>query len=85
MARTAKSKRRVPPGGAGQSNSSVDAVSCGATVVDRIIEIARKRRLILSDMRTAIKAGDKDTVFNLATRLTGLSDEASHRTDQSLN
>jgi hypothetical protein len=53
--------------------------------MDKVIEIASKRRRILSEMRTAVQVGDREAVFNLAKKLTGLGDETSHRTDQSLN
>jgi hypothetical protein len=56
-----------------------------ATAMDKVIEIASKRRRILSEMRTAVQVGDREAVFNLAKKLTGLGDETSHRTDQSLN
>lgn len=51
------------------------------TAVDKVIEIATKRRRILSEMRTAVEVDDRETVFNLAKKLTGLSDETGHRTD----
>jgi hypothetical protein len=47
----------------------------------KVIEIASKRRRILSEMRTAIHVGDKEAVFNLAKKLTGLSDETGYRAD----
>jgi hypothetical protein len=49
--------------------------------VDKVIEIASKRRRILSEMRTAVQVADKEAVFNLAKKLTGLSDETGYRTD----
>ena len=57
-------------------------------LVEKALEISRKRREILEEMRQAIQAGDKDTVFRLARRLTGLSDEGSekrHRASASVN
>jgi hypothetical protein len=54
-------------------------------VVDKVLEISRKRRHILSQMRDAIRANDQDLVFDLARKLTGLSDEECHRTDPRFN
>ena len=48
--------------------------------VDLALKISQKRRGYLDAMRKAIRAGDKDAVFELARKLTGLSDEAHHRT-----
>jgi hypothetical protein len=53
--------------------------------IERALEISRKRRGYLDAMRKAIHAGDKDSVFELARKLTGLSDEESHRTDSRFN
>jgi len=47
-------------------------------VLERALEISRKRRGYLESMRDAIRAGDKETVFDLARKLTGLSDEERH-------
>jgi hypothetical protein len=57
----------------------------GAQVIEKVLEIARKRRGYLDAMRKAIHSGDKDSVFELARKLTGLSDEKRHRTDTRLN
>jgi hypothetical protein len=54
-------------------------------IVEKALEISRKRRGYLEGMRQAIQAGDKDSVFALARKLTGLSDEKCHRTDTRLN
>jgi hypothetical protein len=54
-------------------------------LVEKVLEIAGKRRRILEEMRRAILAGDKDAVFVLARKLTGLSNEKCHRTDSRLN
>ena len=67
------------------SSSGSNAVTCTADMIDRVLEIAKKRRRILSELRAAVQIGDREAVFNLARRLTGLSDETSHRTDPSLN
>lgn len=54
-------------------------------LVDKLLEIAQKRREILEQMRRAIEASDKETVLWLAKKLTGLNDEECHRTDSRLN
>ena len=54
-------------------------------IIKRALEISRKRRRYLDAMRQAIRSGDKDAVFELAKKLTGLSDEKRHRTDTRLN
>jgi hypothetical protein len=50
-------------------------------IIERALEISRKRRGYLEAMRKAISLGDKDSVFELARKLTGLSDEERHRTN----
>lgn len=68
--------RVSPVDGAGHSASKEG----GAQIVEKAIEISRKRRGYLDAMRKAICTGDKDSVFELARKLTGLSsDEKSHR------
>jgi hypothetical protein len=52
-----------------------------AQILERALEISRKRRGYLKSMREAVRAGDKETVFDLAKKLTGLSDEERHRTN----
>jgi hypothetical protein len=54
-------------------------------IIEKALEISRKRRGYFEEMRLAIQAGDKDSVFALARKLTGLSDEKCHRTDTRLN
>jgi len=54
-------------------------------LVDRLLEIARKRREILEQMRQAIERGDNEAVVQLAARLTGITDEKCHRIDPRLN
>ncbi len=57
-----------------------------AQIVEKALEISQKRRRLLKEMRKAIRAGEKDTVFQLARRLTGLIDEQEcHRTRKSIN
>lgn len=51
----------------------------------KLLAIARKRRQILHEMRRAVQAGDKDSVFALAEKLTGISHEKRNRTHSSLN
>jgi hypothetical protein len=50
-----------------------------AQIVERALEISRKRRGYLDAMRKAIRLGDKDSVFELARKLTGLGNEERHR------
>ena len=54
-------------------------------IIERALEISRKRRECLDAMRNAIRTGDKDSVFELAKKLTGLSDEKRHRISARLN
>jgi len=54
-------------------------------LIEKTLEIARKRRRILSEMQTAIRANDKDQVFDLARKLTGLSHEECDRTNPRIN
>ena len=54
-------------------------------VIDKALEIAAKRRNILEKMREAILAKNRERVFELARRLTGLSDEECRRTNTRLN
>ncbi len=57
-----------------------------AQIVEKALEISQKRRRLLDEMRKAIRAGEKDTVFQLARRLTGLTDEQERRrTRKSIN
>jgi hypothetical protein len=60
-------------------------INWSANALEKVIEIAKKRRGILSEMRAAIQSGDKDLVFQLAKKLTGISDETSNRVDQGLH
>ena len=54
-------------------------------LVEKALEIARKRRDLLEQMRHAIQAGDKDAVVKLATKLIGMTDEECNRIDSRLN
>ena len=54
-------------------------------LVERVLQIARKRRKLLEELRNAIKTGDKDSVVRLAMKLTGMTDEECHRIDSRLN
>ena len=60
-------------------------VVCPSALLDRALEIARKRRQILVEMRAAIQRADKEAVFSLAKKLTGLNDETCSRTDSRFN
>jgi hypothetical protein len=51
----------------------------------KLLDITQKRRQILLEMRRAVRAGDKDAVFALAQKLTGLSHEKRDRTHSSFN
>jgi len=62
-----------------------DSGMCNSAILDKAVEIAGKRREVLSDMRRAVQRDDRELVFALAKKLTGLSDETSHRADQSIN
>jgi len=54
-------------------------------IVVKALEIARKRRTILEQMREAIRTNDRELVFELARKLTGLSDEERSRIDSRIN
>jgi hypothetical protein len=54
-------------------------------IIEKALEISRKRRGYLEAMRKAIRIGDKESVFELARKLTVASDEERHRTDTRLN
>lgn len=50
-------------------------------IIEQAVRISEKRRGYLEAMREAIRMGDKEAVFELARKLTGLSDEARNRTN----
>ena len=54
-------------------------------LIEKALEIARKRRNILAEIHSAIRANDKDGVFELARKLTGLSNEECNRTNPRIN
>ena len=54
-------------------------------IIECALEISRKRRGYLEEMRKAIRSGDKESVFELAKKLTGTTDEKCDRTDSRLN
>lgn len=56
-----------------------------AELIKAALEIGRKRRAILLQIREAIRSNDREAVFRLACKLTGLSDEERDRTDPRLN
>jgi len=54
-------------------------------IVDKALEIARKRRQLLEQMREAIYANDRELVFELARKLTGVSGEECNRANSRIN
>ncbi|HEX4003472.1 MAG TPA: hypothetical protein VHX36_12550 [Candidatus Acidoferrales bacterium] len=54
-------------------------------LVEKLLEIAQKRREILEQMRQALRAGDTESVVRLAAKLTGMADEECHRTNPRIN
>ena len=50
-------------------------------IIERALEISLKRRGYLEAMRKAIRSSDKESVFELAKKLTGLTDEECDRVD----
>ncbi len=54
-------------------------------LVQIALEISEKRRQILARMRKAVRAEDKDAVFSLARKLTGLTDEQRRSSPARLN
>jgi hypothetical protein len=56
-----------------------------AEMIETLLEIGKKRRAILSQIREAIRSNDHEAVFQLARKLTGLSDEECNRTNPRLN
>ena len=55
-------------------------------LIEKALEISRQRREVLDAMRKAIYSGDRDSVFELARKLTGLTgNEERNRTNSSIN
>ena len=54
-------------------------------LVERALEISRKRQQILDQMRQAVRMGDKEAVFELACKLTGVTNEERPRTYTRVN
>ena len=54
-------------------------------LVEKALEVSRKRRRALEQLREAVRTGDKDKVFSLAQKLTGVTDEKRDRTDPRIN
>jgi hypothetical protein len=54
-------------------------------IIEKALAIARKRRGYLEQMRTAVQAGDREAVFEVAKLLTGMVDEERHRIDPRIN
>ena len=68
-----------------ETRYAVDGVRCSSQIIEKALEISRKRREYLEEMRRAVQAGDKDSVFDLARKLTGVTDEKCHRTGTRIN
>lgn len=55
-------------------------------LVDKALEISRKRRRALEELREAVRTGDRDKVFLLARKLVGATDAKKRdRTDPHVN
>ena len=54
-------------------------------LVEKALEVSRKRRHALEQLREAVRAGDKDKVFSLAQKLIGVTDEKRDRTNPRVN
>ncbi len=55
-------------------------------LIEKALEISRKRKRVLEKMRDAVRAGDKNAVFFLARKLTGqANEEKRNRTDPRVN
>ena len=55
-------------------------------VLDAALEIARRRRDTLAQLRAALEAGNQEQAITLATELCGLAhDQESHRTNSRIN
>ena len=56
-------------------------------LVEKAIEISRKRRDLLHKIREAVRANDKDSVFSLAKKLVGVTDgnQKRNRIDSHIN
>lgn len=54
--------------------------------LDAVLEIARRRRDTLAQLRVALEAGNQELALKFAKELCGLThDQASHRTDPRIN
>lgn len=54
-------------------------------LIDKALKISSKRRRLLEEMRKAVLSCDKDAVFLLARKLTGLTNEERRRTGPSIH
>ncbi len=55
-------------------------------LIEKALEISQKRKRLLEEMRKAVRVGDKETVFSLARKLTGQTDDEKRpRTDPRIN
>jgi hypothetical protein len=60
-------------------------MATSAQLVEKALEVSRKRRRALEQLREAVRAGDRDQVFSLARKLVGVTDEKRHRINKSIN
>jgi hypothetical protein len=56
-----------------------------AQLVEKALEISRKRRRALVELRAAVRTGDRERVFLLAKKFVGGTDEKRPRTDPRIN
>lgn len=54
-------------------------------IIEVALKIARKRRRLLDQMRAAVNESDKDAVFELARKLTGVANEECDRANPRIN
>ena len=53
--------------------------------VDAILEVGRRRKAVLEELRCALQSGNDREALNLARQLCGLQNETSDRTNPRLN
>ncbi len=56
-----------------------------AQLVDKALEISRKRRRALVELRAAVRTGDRERVFLLAKKFVGGTNEKCPRTGSRVN
>lgn len=65
---------------------AISVVRGPAGVLDTALEIARRRRDTLAQLRAALEAGNQEQAIILAKELCGLArEQESHRTDSRIN